>query len=176
MTRARAFRVRLAALIAGVFVAGGAALLGVQYLLTRQLFQDRIGSIEGVCVSDVGEASLGACTQPSDAQLGFSDGTTVLSVSIAQTAQLSREVLSGLLGWSVVVLDTEPLEQELAMSEGGGTVMDRNGGQVITAGSGATLDDAVAAANRGMAPRRKAQPAPGQIIEMPGVSRPSRVS
>ena len=72
--------------------------------MTRQLFQDRIGSIEGVCVSDVGEASLGACTQPSDAQLGFSDGTTVLSVSIAQTAQLSREVLSGLLGWSVVVL------------------------------------------------------------------------
>ena len=67
MTRARAFRVRLAALIAGVFVAGGAALLGVQYLLTRQLFQDRIGSIEGVCVSDVGEASLGACTQPRDA-------------------------------------------------------------------------------------------------------------
>ena len=90
-------------------------------------------------------------------------------------------------GWSVVVLDTEPLEQELAMSEGGGTVMDRNGGQVITAGSGATLDDAVAAANRGMAPRRKAQLAelvaeaergydPGRIIEMPDVSRPSRVS
>ena len=62
MTRARAFRVRLAALIAGVFVAGGAALLGVQYLLTRQLFQDRIGSIEGFCVSDVGEVSFGDCT------------------------------------------------------------------------------------------------------------------
>lgn len=104
MTRARAFRVRLAALIAGVFVAGGAALLGVQYLLTRQLFQDRIGSIEGLCVSDVGEVSLGDCTQPSDAQLGFSDGTSVFTVSIAQTTQLSREVLSGLLGWSVVVM------------------------------------------------------------------------
>ena len=43
--RSWSFRTRLTALIAAVFVAGGTALLVVQYLLVQGLFEDAIGSI-----------------------------------------------------------------------------------------------------------------------------------
>ena len=51
------FRARLTALIAGVFVTGGVVLLGVQYLLVRELFDSAIGTITG-CFDDAGVAVL----------------------------------------------------------------------------------------------------------------------
>lgn len=109
------FRTRLTALIAAVFVTGGVVLLGVQYLLVQGLFDNAIGSITGcvdehsvvvVTVDDIDEAECQAIIEAS----GAVDGTTITmgddgyGVLIEQTTMLSREVLSGLLLWSIVTL------------------------------------------------------------------------
>lgn len=118
------FRTRLTALIAAVFVTGGAVLLGVQYLLVRGLFDSAIGGIAGcleagitvVTGDDVSDAECQAIVAVSGAVDGAvvtagDDGQAIITVGdagqailIEQTTMLSREVLSGLLLWSVVVL------------------------------------------------------------------------
>lgn len=123
-TRRWGFRARLTALIALVFVAGGAVLLGVQYLLTQQLFEDAMGTIttcatdEGVSVTtgSADDGLTGECASIIEAtRVGrLPDGAEVeiipgparpdAQVLIEQTAFLSREVLSGLLIWSIVTL------------------------------------------------------------------------
>ncbi|MFT4029406.1 MAG: HAMP domain-containing sensor histidine kinase [Protaetiibacter sp.] len=106
------FRTRLAALIAGVFIAGGVVLLGVQYLLVQQLFAYGISTVMTGCVTGSGSSvsiTDGEQTDPSSEQVPDDcsvevGGAGVGSVVIEQTTQLSQEVLSGLLLWSVVVL------------------------------------------------------------------------
>jgi signal transduction histidine kinase len=109
------FRARLVALIAVVLIAGGAVLLGVQYVLVQQLFAQGISTISTGCFSSAeehGGASIGddvladLCTisagQGSEVRLG--DGRPIGSVVVQGTTALSDEVLSGLLMWSIIVL------------------------------------------------------------------------
>ncbi|MFT4230297.1 MAG: ATP-binding protein [Microbacterium sp.] len=109
------FRARLAALIAGVFIAGSVVLLGVQYLLVQQLFAQGIGTITTGCVSSgdqtatitEGTSSPGDevgvdCTGRAGTEVDIGGGG--VGIVVQQTTQLSEEVLSGLLLWSIVVL------------------------------------------------------------------------
>lgn len=113
MTLARpwSFRAKLAALIAGVFIAGGAVLLTVQFLLVQQLFAEGISTISTGCI--INEASADGeprtesklpCEIVSGPDAGTGEGEQFESIVTEQTTQLSEEVLSGLLGWSIVVL------------------------------------------------------------------------
>lgn len=113
------FRARLAALIAGVFIAGGIVLLGVQYLLVKQLFAQGISSVTTGCVAsdveltpvegghsgtvDEAVASLCARQTAADGTVAFEGGGAGAFI-VEQTTQLSEEVLSGLLIWSLLVL------------------------------------------------------------------------
>ena len=113
MTPRWGFRARLTALIAVVFILGGAVLLTVQYVLVRQLLATGIATISTGCVPDLEWTDLNGA----DADAGFVPciDDTVIGVgddvvgaghqfTIQQTSLLSQEVLSGLLAWSVVVL------------------------------------------------------------------------
>lgn len=111
LTRPWSFRARLAALIAGVFMAGGAVLLTVQFLLVQQLFAEGISTISTGCIVSEGTAdgeprpdSDLACEIVSGPDTGTAPGEYYESIVTEQTTQLSEEVLSGLLGWSIVVL------------------------------------------------------------------------
>lgn len=114
------FRGRLTALIATVFVVGGAALLGLQYFMVQRLFSTAIGTIETGCAdgdvrgtfgdADEDQVPLSTdCTAvvrvPGDVSAtsvtSDTDGSTIL---IQQSRLLSQEVLSGLLMWSVITL------------------------------------------------------------------------
>ena len=109
--RGWSFRTRLAALIATVFILAGAVLLVVQYLLVQRLFDQSISTISG-CISTTGTGapSTGIQTQEctlDGAQIRLSSGGGTgdeFAAVIEQTTVISREVLSQLLGWSVVVL------------------------------------------------------------------------
>jgi len=111
------FRTRLTALIAVVFIAGGTTILGVQYLLVEQLFRTAIGTIVSCIVpTESGDAPAPGEGSPCDASIevsgspgasgvsGTMSGDDGFGVFFAQSAFLSREVLSGLLFWSVIVL------------------------------------------------------------------------
>lgn len=111
--RSWSFRTRLTALIAAVFVAGGTALLVVQYLLVQGLFEDAIGSITS-CVDDRGVTVVAGADSELDCQT-MSDGWGTdpgqapsadedYAVIVEQTTLLSEDVLSGLLLWSIVTL------------------------------------------------------------------------
>lgn len=109
--RTWSFRARLATLIAGVFIAGGAVLLTVQYLLVQQLFVEGISTISTDCIVSEGVADPApaddsdvACEILSGPDADLGPAGTYESVVTEQTMQLSEEVLSGLLVWSVVVL------------------------------------------------------------------------
>ncbi len=116
MTRHWGFRGRLTALIAGVFILGGAVLLTVQYVLVQQLFASGIATISTGCLSDVDWTSLGEADAAraaaeealvpcgDDILIGSDGAIRIHELSIQQTSFLSQEVLSGMLGWSVVVL------------------------------------------------------------------------
>lgn len=112
------FRTRLTALIAAVFITGGAVLLGVQYLLVQRLFDTALNTLTG-CIDEYGaavvvgtDADLVDATEclaiahatgtsgDSQVVIGSDDG----AVLIEQTTVLSEEVLSGLLLWSIVTL------------------------------------------------------------------------
>ncbi len=107
-------RTRLTALIAVVFVTGGIALLSVQYLLVQGLFDTAIDGVVG-CISqdesgltviagdDVDTAQCRSIIEATDAAENSAHPGDA-SVIIEQTTQLSQEVLSGLLLWSVVTL------------------------------------------------------------------------
>lgn len=113
MTLARpwSFRAKLATLIAAVFIAGGAVLLTVQFLLVQRLFAEGISTISTGCIVSEGssdgqprtESEL-ACEIVSGPDAGTESGEQYESIVTEQTTQLSEEVLSGLLGWSIVVL------------------------------------------------------------------------
>lgn len=93
MRRPRGFRTRLTVLIATVLVAGGAGLLGVQYLLLRGAFAGALaGTSTELCV-DRGDAST--CESSTTAVEGGIDGWG---------AALSQDVLSRMLLWSAVTL------------------------------------------------------------------------
>ncbi|SMX92960.1 Signal transduction histidine kinase [Brevibacterium sp. Mu109] len=110
------FRTRLTALIAVVFVAGGVALLGVQYFLVQGLFDTAIDGLvgcsdeNGVTVTTSDDAPAGgdcahipvATEAPSEHEVTV--GTDGAAITIEQTTMLSQEVLSGLLLWSIVTL------------------------------------------------------------------------
>ncbi|MFT3799361.1 sensor histidine kinase [Microbacterium sp.] len=97
------FRARLAALIAGVFIFGGVVLLGVQYLLVQQLFAQGISTITAGCLTN--DTTAAECSiETGDGGEIVIGGGEIGSVAIAQTTQLSEEVLSGLLTWSIVIL------------------------------------------------------------------------
>ncbi len=105
------FRARLAALIAGVFILGGAVLLGVQYLLVQQLFAQGIDTLTTGCVTSIqdgppwsGEAELNIDETCEQGAVSVTSAGGVTSIALEQTVGLSQEVLSGLLIWSVVVL------------------------------------------------------------------------
>src|SRR5699024_3589868 len=111
--RSWSFRARLTALIAAVFVAGGTALLVVQYLLVHGLFEDAIGSITS-CVDDRGVTVVAGADSELDCQTishgwGTDPDTATASdddyaVIVEQTTLISEDVLSGLLLWSIVTL------------------------------------------------------------------------
>lgn len=118
------FRARLTALIAAVFILGGAVLLSVQYLLVQQLFASGIGSITAGCISGEeswvefegdprGDGPPASCAGMVSLDGGTSDGSLtfggdgsngVWQVTVEQTLALSDRVLSGLLLWSIAVL------------------------------------------------------------------------
>lgn len=114
------FRTRLTTLIAAVFITGGAVLLGVQYLLVQQLFTTAIGTISTGCAGGDLTGTLGSGGEDSPflavdcetvAEIpGGIDGVTVTgdedgaAILVQQSTLLSREVLSGLVLWSVVTL------------------------------------------------------------------------
>lgn len=112
MTGARSwgFRARLTALIAGVFILGGAVLLSVQYILVQQVLTSSIRAIIG-CASDAPVAIDIAPETPTDSVDVFCRGDEV-SVSraagpdvwIEETGYLSDEVLRSMLLWSIVTL------------------------------------------------------------------------
>ncbi|MHC9046679.1 sensor histidine kinase [Microbacterium saperdae] len=60
------FRTRLVIIIAGVFIAAGAALLTVQYLVVQQLFASAIDTTAASCLPGSGVASLTEGTSPAD--------------------------------------------------------------------------------------------------------------
>jgi len=110
------FRTRLTALIAAVFVAGGTALLVVQYFLVQGLFNTAIDGLIR-CVDDDGVTVMAGGNPPADAECteitgsAESDGISQVTVGndgeqllVEQTTVVSQEVLSGLLLWSVVIL------------------------------------------------------------------------
>ncbi|WP_159502182.1 ATP-binding protein [Microbacterium sp. 18062] len=110
------FRARLAALIAGVFITGGVVLLGVQYLLVQQLFAQGISTITTGCFSTTDQSGHSSVSDDQLAETctigtGSGDDISVTgtgggvgSVVVQQTTELSQEVLSGLLIWSVIIL------------------------------------------------------------------------
>ncbi len=113
MTRDRrwGFRARLTVLIAAVFIVSGLALLVVQYLLVRRLFAQQIGSISTGCLvsESIHSTSSDDLTCSIESVPGAVDGEIIVgtdtsSVVIQQTTQLSEDVLSGLLMWSIAVL------------------------------------------------------------------------
>ncbi|WP_297103785.1 hypothetical protein [Tessaracoccus sp.] len=106
------FRARITALIAVVFVGGGVALLGVQYLLVGRLFDTAISTLTG-CVDDSGvtvvtgappPTGLGCASLPAQAANDVDTAEQTVAVLVQQSTLLSQEVLSGLLVWSVVTL------------------------------------------------------------------------
>lgn len=104
------FRARLAALIAGVFIVGGAVLLLVQYLLVGQLFSMGVHSLSTTCTeSTIDEIAVVSCEDGNASAIVGASGTLsaedgIVSLIVQQGSLLSQEVLSGLLLWSVVVL------------------------------------------------------------------------
>ncbi|TQL82012.1 signal transduction histidine kinase [Microbacterium saperdae] len=64
--RRMSFRTRLVIIIAGVFIAAGAALLTVQYLVVQQLFASAIDTTAASCLPGSGVASLTEGTGPTD--------------------------------------------------------------------------------------------------------------
>lgn len=97
-----------------MFITGGIALLGIQYLLVQGLFDTAIDSVAG-CVGDdgtgltvvtgeeiIGEPCGAMNFLPREAEVeARADDASVI---IEQTTLLSQEILSGLLFWSVVTL------------------------------------------------------------------------
>ena len=106
------FRARLTALIAIVFVTGGAALLGVQYLLVQGLFDTAIESITGCVSGEGGEVAVVSgnfmdsihCREVVEDDVEAHFDSNGANVVVEQTTMLSQEVLSGLLLWSIVTL------------------------------------------------------------------------
>lgn len=126
-TRHWRFRTRLTALIAVIFVLGGAVLLAVQYQLAKELFSQGIGTItacvtsisdepssddqpgpSGVYLDDCHPDDVTVVSVPSGAdaviELDGADAATVTGVVEQAAADLSEDVLSGLLLGSVVTL------------------------------------------------------------------------
>lgn len=108
------FRARLTAFIAMLFALGGTLLLAVQYLLTRQLFTSAIDTFSVDC-TEAGPDGVGIVTNEASTIVCGSAGTSVetgtvlpdahsATAFVTQSTALSREVLSGLLLWSVLVL------------------------------------------------------------------------
>ncbi len=109
------FRARLVALIAVVLIAGGTALLGVQYVLVQQLFAQGISTISTGCFSGTDEdgrtpvgdddlAELCSISAGQGSEVTLGDGGPIGSIVVQGTTALSDEVLSGLLLWSIAVL------------------------------------------------------------------------
>ena len=110
------FRARFTALIAVVFVTGGFALLGVQYLLVQGLFDTAIAGLvgcregNGVTVTTGDDAPAEATCTPLPAATATPDvpeatgSPDVPGITVEQTTMLSQEVLSGLLLWSIATL------------------------------------------------------------------------
>lgn len=95
MRPARSFRTRLTVLIATVLVAGGAGLLGVQYLLLRGTFTDALaGTGTEVCVDQDGSGASSCETSTMAVEGDLS----------AWGSTLSQDVLSRMLVWSAVTL------------------------------------------------------------------------
>ncbi|MBU5422304.1 HAMP domain-containing histidine kinase [Cellulomonas hominis] len=93
MTRRWGFRTRLTVLIATVLVAGGAGLLGVQYLLLRGAFTDALAaSATESCVDLDGTSTCASST------------TAVEGGLAGWGSALSQDVLSRMLVWSAVTL------------------------------------------------------------------------
>jgi signal transduction histidine kinase len=104
--RRLSFRTRLALIITVVFVAGGAGLLAVQYLVVQQLFASAIhvtslscelGGSETVTIPDQG--TTGCQLSGTGGEIPGIEGAV-----IQQTTYLSEEVSGGLLIGSIVML------------------------------------------------------------------------
>ncbi len=130
--RRMSFRTRLVIIIAGVFVAAGAALLAVQYLVVQQLFASAIDTTAASCVPALSITQLSQGTSATDGSTPIygatSTGCTYFAATVDVTAFpmttpmepasldsvegavlqqstfLADEVGGGLLLWSVVVL------------------------------------------------------------------------
>lgn len=107
------FRTRLAALIAGVFILAGASLLTVQYAVVHQLLRSGIANLATAPSSNFPTPHSRCPGDQDSTQCGILAGTPSgvvasntgpLDATFQRTILLSREVLSGLLLWSVVVL------------------------------------------------------------------------
>lgn len=116
--RRLSFHTRLVLIIAGVFVAVGAGLLTVQYLVVQHLFDAAISETLESCTAvpgetpDVTEVSATGCVSVDEIDLSGS-GTVPLDSSdvdvvggavLRQSSFLAAEVGDGLLLWSIVVL------------------------------------------------------------------------
>lgn len=113
MPRRWGFRTRLAALIASVFILAGASLLTVQYAVVHQLLRSGIENLatasspnfptpDSRCPDDQDSTQCGILTGSPNGVVPSDTGP--LDATFQRTILLSREVLSGLLLWSIVVL------------------------------------------------------------------------
>lgn len=111
------FRTRLTALIAGIFVLGGAAMLTVQYRLAQELLSQGVSGITACAVSatdspsdgeSVVEIEIGSELDPEElcdpASAGAITASGHSAVVIEQVNALSDGVLGGLLLGSIITL------------------------------------------------------------------------
>ena len=103
------FRSRLSIVITVVFIAAGAVLLAVQYVVVQQLFASAIFVTTMTCAGDppptvVQNEPLGTGCQVAGAQPLGTMGAGTSGAVLQQSVFLSREVGGGMLLWSAVML------------------------------------------------------------------------
>lgn len=103
------FRARLTALIAAVFVGGGAILLGAQYFLVKGLFDEGIRNIVWSCPTGFSTVDGWVnCYEPEAIERALASGGSLISDpvigTIKQATLLAEQVLWGLLIGSMFLL------------------------------------------------------------------------
>ncbi|MEV4669414.1 sensor histidine kinase [Microbacterium sp. LWO12-1.2] len=131
------FRTRLVLIIAGVFIAAGAALLTVQYLVVQQLFATAIDTTAASCVPSMSVAQPSPVTSPTEGtdmtgvspltdSSGFLYGATTGCAYFAETADVADlQITTQMQTLSLDAVEGAVLQQStfLADEVGGGLLL-----------------------------------------------------